>query len=78
MKEIVLIIQIRSTPKLVSAQIASIIHESPRDLIFPKTCIEEGLYVTAWRFQAILFQRHAALHVTNNALCLMSGLVSGI
>ena len=25
-----------------------------------------------------LFQRHAALLVTNNALCLMSGLVSGI
>ena len=28
--------------------------------------------------KSILFQRHAALHVTNNALCLMSGLVSGI
>ena len=28
--------------------------------------------------KGILFQRHAALLVTNNALCLMSGLVSGI
>ena len=28
--------------------------------------------------KSILFQRHAALLVTNNALCLMSGLVSGI
>ena len=28
--------------------------------------------------ESILFQRHAALLVTNNALCLMSGLVSGI
>ena len=28
--------------------------------------------------KSILFQRHAALRVTNNALCLMSGLVSGI
>ena len=27
--------------------------------------------------KSILFQRHAALLVTNNALCLMSGLVSG-
>ena len=28
--------------------------------------------------KSTLFQRHAALLVTNNALCLMSGLVSGI
>ena len=28
--------------------------------------------------RSILFQRHAALHVTNNALCLMSGLMSDI
>ena len=28
--------------------------------------------------KSILFQRHAALLVTNNALCLISGLVSGI
>ena len=28
--------------------------------------------------KSILFQRHAALLVTNNALCLMSGLLSGI
>ena len=28
--------------------------------------------------KSILFQRHAALLVTNNALCLMSGLVSAI
>ena len=28
--------------------------------------------------KSILFRRHAALLVTNNALCLMSGLVSGI
>ena len=28
--------------------------------------------------KSILFQRHAALLVTNNALCLMSGLASGI
>ena len=28
--------------------------------------------------KSILFQQHAALLVTNNALCLMSGLVSGI
>ena len=28
--------------------------------------------------KSIMFQRHAALLVTNNALCLMSGLVSGI
>ena len=28
--------------------------------------------------KSILFQRHAALLVTNNPLCLMSGLVSGI
>ena len=28
--------------------------------------------------KSILFQRHAALLVTNNTLCLMSGLVSGI
>ena len=28
--------------------------------------------------KSILFQRHAALLVTNNARCLVSGLVSGI
>ena len=28
--------------------------------------------------KSILFKRNAALRVTNNALCLMSGLVSGI
>ena len=28
--------------------------------------------------ESILFQRHAALLVKNNAFCLMSGLVSGI
>ena len=28
--------------------------------------------------KSILFRRHAALLVTNSALCLMSGLVSGI
>ena len=28
--------------------------------------------------KSILFQRHAAFLVTNNALCLMSGLLSGI
>ena len=30
------------------------------------------------RAKSILFQRHAALLVTNNALCLMSGLLSDI
>ena len=41
------------------------------------TIAARGLF-TFSRARSILFQRHAALLVTNNALCLMSGLLSDI
>ena len=66
-------------PRSAFTQHASITHcIAHRALCSVATTIAAREMSTFSSAKSILFQRHAALLVTNNALCLMSGLLSGI